>query len=205
MTSGWQTCRSSGEGSSDGFFHSCRGGCAFAAARRPSEQICLCCGCAGCIQVRLVVNGVALSSAYWAELFSSLSFKQRKSQKQVKNGCTHFISALHSCECVVSFFPTCPECSRRHCHVAVCFLQMNQTEAAAAVSLRHWALLIFPLFKCMTLWRQPVSAVTGPFISSCVFVMQLQCCVHSQAWVLRTEVCSDYPWTLLPLMNPPHF
>lgn len=109
MTSGWQTCRSSGEGSSDGFFHSCRGGCAFAAARRPSEQICLCCGCAGCIQVRLVVNGVALSSAYWAELFSSLSFKQRKSQKQVKkNGCTHFISALHSCECVVSFFPNLP-------------------------------------------------------------------------------------------------
>lgn len=108
MTSGWQTCRSSGEGSSDGFFHSCRGGCAFAAARRPSEQICLCCGCAGCIQVRLVVNGVALSSAYWAELFSSLSFKQRKSQKQVKKRMHSFYFSSSLVWVCRQFFPNLP-------------------------------------------------------------------------------------------------
>lgn len=108
MTSGWQTCRSSGEGSSDGFFHSCRGGCAFAAARRPSEQICLCCGCAGCIQVRLVVNGVALSSAYWAELFSSLSFKQRKSQKQVKKRMHSFYFSSILVWVCSQFFPNLP-------------------------------------------------------------------------------------------------
>lgn len=108
MTSGWQTCRSSGEGSSDGFFHSCRGGCAFAAARRPSEQICLCCGCAGCIQVRMVVNGVALSSAYWAELFSSLSFKQRKSQKQVKKRMHSFYFSSILVWVCSQFFPNLP-------------------------------------------------------------------------------------------------